>query len=78
MVYRKFQAPQRSSEGAILEILITLSQRGMWAMIAVSIALVFWTGGLSYLTHKNSQRREAASETVMAEEERGSSIHEKV
>ncbi|KAJ8108635.1 hypothetical protein ONZ43_g6366 [Nemania bipapillata] len=31
--------------------------RGMWAMIAVSIALVFWTGGLSYFTARHEKMR---------------------
>ncbi|EQB56725.1 major facilitator superfamily transporter [Colletotrichum gloeosporioides Cg-14] len=31
--------------------------RGMWAMIASSIALIVWTTGLTYLTHKEDQRR---------------------
>ncbi|KAF4855302.1 Pantothenate transporter liz1 [Colletotrichum siamense] len=31
--------------------------RGMWAMIASSIALIIWTTGLTYLTHKEDQRR---------------------
>ncbi|ORY63409.1 major facilitator superfamily domain-containing protein [Pseudomassariella vexata] len=34
-------------------------KRGMWAMIACSIALAVWTGGLSYLTRKDEQRLEA-------------------
>lgn len=29
----------------------------MWAMIASSIALIVWTTGLTYLTHKEDQRR---------------------
>lgn len=29
------------------------SQRGMWAMIAASIALILWTSGLSWLDWKN-------------------------
>ncbi|KAJ2985197.1 hypothetical protein NUW58_g5661 [Xylaria curta] len=32
-------------------------QRGMWAMIAVSIALVVWTGGLSYFTARHERMR---------------------
>lgn len=35
----------------------------MWAMIAMSIALSIWTGGLSFLTRKVSKRQE----TVHAE-----------
>ncbi|GAW22998.1 hypothetical protein ANO14919_125450 [Xylariales sp. No.14919] len=31
--------------------------RGMWAMIAVSIALVIWTGGLSYFTARHERMR---------------------
>ncbi|KAH0437808.1 major facilitator superfamily transporter [Colletotrichum camelliae] len=31
--------------------------RGMWAMIASSIALIVWTTGLTFLTHKEDQRR---------------------
>ncbi|KAJ5009889.1 Pantothenate transporter liz1 [Colletotrichum sp. SAR 10_99] len=31
--------------------------RGMWAMIASSIALIVWTTGLTYLTHREDQRR---------------------
>ncbi|KAI0909645.1 major facilitator superfamily domain-containing protein [Ustulina deusta] len=33
--------------------------RGMWAMIAVSIALVIWTGGLSYFTARHERMRRA-------------------
>ncbi|KAI0452197.1 major facilitator superfamily domain-containing protein [Xylaria acuta] len=33
--------------------------RGMWAMIAVSIALVIWTGGLSYFTARHERMRKA-------------------
>ncbi|OLN89319.1 Pantothenate transporter liz1-like protein 14 [Colletotrichum chlorophyti] len=39
--------------------------RGMWAMIASSIALIFWTSGLTYLAHKEGKRRVLnAEETV--------------
>ncbi|KAF3016467.1 hypothetical protein E8E14_008733 [Neopestalotiopsis sp. 37M] len=31
--------------------------RGMWAMIACSIALAIWTAGLSYLTRREGKRR---------------------
>ncbi|GJD02578.1 major facilitator superfamily transporter [Colletotrichum higginsianum IMI 349063] len=31
--------------------------RGMWAMIASSIALIVWTSGLTYLAHREEQRR---------------------
>ncbi|GKT92093.1 major facilitator superfamily transporter [Colletotrichum tofieldiae] len=34
-----------------------LVQRGMWAMIASSIALIIWTSGLTYLAHREEQRR---------------------
>ncbi|KAI1739785.1 major facilitator superfamily domain-containing protein [Xylaria scruposa] len=33
--------------------------RGMWAMIAVSIALVIWTAGLSYFTARHERMRKA-------------------
>ncbi|PNY29648.1 Pantothenate transporter liz1 [Tolypocladium capitatum] len=33
--------------------------RGMWAMIACSIALVLWSAGLSYLVYKNEKKRVA-------------------
>ncbi|KAI1293084.1 major facilitator superfamily domain-containing protein [Xylaria venustula] len=33
--------------------------RGMWAMIAVSIVLVIWTGGLSYFTARHERMRKA-------------------
>lgn len=40
-------------------------QRGMWAMIACSIALLIWTAGLTYLTHREEKRRVIdAEETV--------------
>ncbi|KAH6988227.1 major facilitator superfamily domain-containing protein [Ilyonectria sp. MPI-CAGE-AT-0026] len=40
-------------------------KRGMWAMIACSIALIVWSAGLSFLAHKNIKRRiiEARDET---------------
>lgn len=41
--------------------------RGMWAMIACSIALAIWTAGLSFLTHKDDKRRTA----IQAAEESG-------
>jgi ACS family pantothenate transporter-like MFS transporter len=34
-------------------------QRGMWAMIGVSIALVIWTAGLSYMTARHERVRKA-------------------
>lgn len=36
---------------------IATMQRGMWAMIACSIALAIWTGGLSFLHRRNEKRR---------------------
>ncbi|KAL8419186.1 hypothetical protein RB594_002407 [Gaeumannomyces avenae] len=45
--------------------------RGMWAMIASSIALVVWTVGLSYLTHREEKRRVLdAEETVSVAKEK--------
>ncbi|KLU82750.1 hypothetical protein MAPG_01819 [Magnaporthiopsis poae ATCC 64411] len=39
--------------------------RGMWAMIASSIALIVWTAGLTYLTHREEKQRVLdAEETV--------------
>ncbi|KAI1815972.1 MFS general substrate transporter [Poronia punctata] len=38
--------------------------RGMWAMIAVSIALAIWTAGLSYFTAQHERRRKAEFEHV--------------
>ncbi|KAH7160451.1 major facilitator superfamily domain-containing protein [Dactylonectria estremocensis] len=32
-------------------------KRGMWAMIASSIVLIFWSAGLSYMAKKNMKRR---------------------
>ncbi|KAF2966316.1 hypothetical protein GQX73_g7252 [Xylaria multiplex] len=39
--------------------------RGMWAMIAVSIALVIWTAGLSYFTAHHEQTRKAEMNAEM-------------
>jgi len=39
-------------------------QRGMWAMIACSIALVIWSAGLSYLVRRNRRRIEAEAEAT--------------
>ncbi|KAJ0165066.1 Pantothenate transporter liz1 [Colletotrichum tanaceti] len=36
--------------------------RGMWAMIASSIALIIWTTGLTYLAHREEQRRILSAE----------------
>ncbi|KAI0441711.1 major facilitator superfamily domain-containing protein [Xylaria telfairii] len=46
--------------------------RGMWAMIAVSIALVIWTGGLSYFTarHERMRKAENSVEVHQGEEKR--------
>ncbi|KAI0015354.1 MFS general substrate transporter [Xylariomycetidae sp. FL0641] len=38
--------------------------RGMWAMIAVSIAMAAWTAGLSYITAKHEKSRETVTEDV--------------
>ncbi|KAG6038965.1 hypothetical protein E4U41_003420 [Claviceps citrina] len=35
--------------------------RGMWAMIAVSVALILWTVGLSWMDGQNSKTRGAAA-----------------
>ncbi|KAI0406650.1 major facilitator superfamily domain-containing protein [Xylaria palmicola] len=42
--------------------------RGMWAMIAVSIALIIWTAGLSYFTARHERTRKAEREVVEAQE----------
>ncbi|KAI0548107.1 major facilitator superfamily domain-containing protein [Xylaria curta] len=46
--------------------------RGMWAMIAVSIALVIWTAGLSYFTarHERMRKAEHTTEGPRREEEK--------
>ncbi|POR33150.1 Pantothenate transporter liz1 [Tolypocladium paradoxum] len=36
--------------------------RGMWAMIACSIALIAWSAGLCYLVHKNEKKRLAVTD----------------
>ncbi|KAH8157571.1 hypothetical protein CIB48_g10673 [Xylaria polymorpha] len=46
--------------------------RGMWAMIAVSIALVIWTGGLSYFTARHERMRKAENNVEVHQgEEKG-------
>jgi hypothetical protein len=37
--------------------LLTSTQKGMWAMIGTSIALVIWTSGLLYMTTKAEKKR---------------------
>ncbi|RYO82225.1 hypothetical protein DL766_006358 [Monosporascus sp. MC13-8B] len=44
-------------------------KRGMWAMIAASIALAIWTAGLSYSTAKLEKRRKA--ELATSQQEKG-------
>lgn len=46
-----------------------MSQRGMWAMIATSIALAIWTAVLSYTTAKSERQRTAELVTSQREKE---------
>ncbi|KAJ3566207.1 hypothetical protein NPX13_g7224 [Xylaria arbuscula] len=48
-------------------------RRGMWAMIAVSIALVIWTAGLSYFTARHERARKAEQSPEVREDEDGDS-----
>jgi ACS family pantothenate transporter-like MFS transporter len=49
------------------------AQRGMYAMIATSVALAIWTAGLSYVTSRaEKQRRLVASQENPSREEAGS------
>lgn len=49
----------------ILDLLIIVKfQRGMWAMIGCSIALIFWSAGLSYMARKYRRRRPVGSAEV--------------
>ncbi len=41
----------------------------MWAMIAVSIALVIWTGGLSYFTARHERMRRAELDVDVQQDE---------
>lgn len=45
--------------------------RGMWAMIAVSIAMAIWTALLVWMHTRTEKRREVGHTTTFAEKEHG-------
>jgi MFS transporter, ACS family, pantothenate transporter len=61
-----FRVPKSCSSLVAIKIL-TRIQRGMWAMIAVSLALAIWTALLSYTTRKQEQRHRAELEESLVE-----------
>jgi hypothetical protein len=67
-----FKVPQhlRLEEGShdyVTQMLISV-QKGMWAMIGTSIALVLWTSGLLYLTTKAEKKRITEAEAEIGDE----------
>ncbi|KAH7136307.1 major facilitator superfamily domain-containing protein [Dactylonectria macrodidyma] len=52
-------------------------KRGMWAMIASSIVLIFWSAGLSYMVKRNTKRRIIEARDMENDEMAPSKVNDK-
>lgn len=51
-------------------ILLTSLQKGMWAMIGTSIALVIWTSGLLYMANNAEKKRVTEAQVGVGDEQK--------
>lgn len=55
-------------ENAIEGTMLSLIQKGMYAMIGTSIMLAIWTSGLLFLTAKSEKKRLVEGQTQVGDE----------
>ena len=56
------------------DAVLTSVQKGMWAMIGTSIALVIWTSGLLYMATKTEKKRVAEAQVEFGDEKNFESV----
>jgi ACS family pantothenate transporter-like MFS transporter len=53
-----------------VKALLTSFQKGMWAMIGTSIALVIWTSGLLYMANNAEKKRATEAQVGVGDEQK--------